>query len=404
MPLDDSPDPTGKPVRKKRAMTWKDRQNRAHPDADAAVRMLPPRTYEAERSGTPLYDGFGLDVLGTSVAQERLVEVLRFLGRVYVADTNTLFRMLYYRRYSLRTTYRDLQVLVEQRLVWTHSLTGFRATVINNGHPGRGLAVYGLSRAGKQLLMNMGVESDVATADLLVARDVRGAVAEPNSLARDLQVTWWCASMIEGLRLLPWCTGIYCQTELSVIKGHRPDAYLMARFDVNHSRPNVNGIPWIGKTPSRPNEIKLRWALELDNSTESGNILVEKFVTYRDLHATGTYQRVLGGDVLLVLIVQNHRRAAYLAAEFTQAWPQGWGLVSTPDRMGANSTSYGALWGTYFDMNSEQRVQLLSQLRRDDQQRVVAYAPLMTYEMWLKYLALQKAGTPPTKIDDLLDD
>ena len=386
--------------------SWKARQARSHPDADAAVRMLPPRQYETERSGTPIYDGFGLGVITANpVAQERLVEVLRFLGRVYVADTNTLFRMLYYRRYGLRTTQRDVMSLVAQRLAWSATVSGVRETTVNNGRPGYTYPIYGLSRAGKQLLMNMGVETDVATAEQLVARDVRGGkVPKPSSLAHDLQVTWWCASMIEGLRLLPWCTGIYCQTELTVIQGQRPDAYLVARFDVNHPRPDVNAIPWIGGTPLRPNEIELRWALELDNSTESVNILVDKFITYRDLHAMGTYQRVLGGDVLLVLIVQNARRAAYLAAEFTRAWPQGWGLVSTPDRMGANSTPYGALWGTYFDMNSEQRVPLLSRLCRDAQQRVDEYAPLLTYELWLKYLALQKAGTPPTKIDDLFDD
>ena len=383
----------------------KARQARSHPAADAAVRMLPPRQYEIEQNGTPIHDGFGLVVTTANpLVQERFVELLRFLGRVYVADTNTLFRMLYYRRFDLRTTHRDLKMLVEQRLVWSATSSGIGPKMKANRlrHWSK---VYGLSRAGKQLLMNMGVETDVATAEQLVARDVRGGkVPKPSSLAHDLQVTWWCASMIEGLRLLPWCTGIYCQTELTVIQGQRPDAYLVARFDVNHPRPDVNAIPWIGGTPLRPNEIELRWALELDNSTESVNILVDKFITYRDLHAMGTYQRVLGGDVLLVLIVQNARRAAYLAAEFTRAWPQGWGLVSTPDRMGANSTPYGALWGTYFDMNSEQRVPLLSRLCRDAQQRVDEYAPLLTYELWLKYLALQKAGTPPTKIDDLFDD
>lgn len=364
--------------------------------------MLPPRVYESERSGTPLVDGLGHRVpTANPIQDERMVEVLRLLGRVYVADALTLHRALYYRRYDVKTTYRDLQALATQRLVWRAEAQVTLNRTLNNARVAKPSVVYGLSRAGKQLLKDMGVESDERALELLVARDVRGRAPKPSTLAHDLQVTWWCASMMEGLRLIPWCTGIYIQTEYNAIKTQRADAILGARFDLTRQRPDPASIPWVSGAPLRPNEVELRWALELDNSTESVNVLVNKFITYRDLHATGAYHQVLNGDVLLVLIVQNNRRAAYLAAEFSRVWPGGWGLVSTPARKGANSTAYGALWGTYFDMNTQQVVPLLSELTRNERNEVVAYSPLMTYGSWLRYLELQQAGTAPASFYDM---
>jgi len=385
---------------------WKARQCKTHPDAALAIQMLPPRSYRDDaHHDLPHQDGLGLQVTtAVPFRDERMIDVLRFLGRVYIADVNTIFRMLYYRRYDLSTTYRDLALLREQRLVWSAKVQGIHTKIVNNWRPGPPHDVFGLSRAGKQLLLNMAVESDARALELLVARDVRGKVPKPNSIAHDLQVTWWCASMVEGLRLLPWCTGVYVQTEYNAIKNQRADAMLGARFDFTRHRPDPVAIPWISGTPLRPNEVELRWALELDNSTESVNVLVNKFIAYRDLHASGTYHQLLNGDVLLVLVVQEARRAAYLAAEFSRAWPGGWGLVSTPSRQGANSTPFGALWGTYFDMSTEQRIGLLSYLTRDAQQHMVGYTPLMTYELWLRYLELQRAGNAPVSLYDMIDE
>lgn len=382
---------------------WQARQARGTAEADAAARMLPPRIYEAERSPTPLRDGFGFTVYAAqTIQEERLIEVLRLLGRVYVSDVFTLYRTLYYRRFSIKTTYDDLHLLSSQGLVW-HAKAPQAPSDTSMSQP-RMKNIYGLSRAGKQLLANLGVESDEQALEQLVARDVRGRVPKPSSLAHDLQVTWWCASMIEGLRLLPWCTGIHCQTEYNATKGQRADAMLAARFDFRRPRADLSSTPWFSGTPLRPDEIELRWALELDNSTESVNVLVDKFIMYRDLHATGTYHKLLNGDVMLVLVVQNARRAGYLAAEFSRVWPQGWGLVSTPGPKGANSTPYGALWGSYRDMNTQAIVPLLSHLTRDEQQRVIEYTPLITYELWLAYLERLKAGTPPVSLYDLLDE
>jgi hypothetical protein len=401
--------PGRRPGRKAQASAFSSlraKQIRGSPEAEAAVRMLPPRTYESERGPAPLRDGLGLPVpAAQTIQEERLIEVLRLLGRVYVADAFTLFRTLYYQRFSIKTTYRDLKLLAEQKLVWhAPPPPGLFGTSSVTGANGR-LKIYGLSRAGHQVLSNLGVESDERALEMLVARDVKGKIPKPSSLAHDLQVTWWCSSMIEGLRLLPWCTGVFCQVEYNAVKNQRADALLIARFNFMSHRPDPSSIPWFSGTPLRPDEVELRWALELDNSTESVNILVDKFITYRELHATGTYHRILNGDVLLMLVVQNARRAAYLAAEFSRVWPEGWGLVSTPGQKGANSTPFGALWGSYRDMNTQAEVPALSHLTRDAHGRVAEYTPLVPYGLWLAYLEWMKAHQqPPTSMYDLLDE
>lgn len=382
--------------------TWIASQVRGHPDADAALRMLPPRTYQRERAVNPVCDGFGYPVhAAMSVRDERLIELLRMLGRVYVADMRSIFFALYDRRFDIRTTYRDLNLLADQRLIWTAKAGDEWLSMPDGGYPQKTARVYGLSRAGKQHLANLGVEDDEILARMR-ARDVRGRAPNPNQLMHDLQISWWCLSMIEGLRLIPWCTGIYCQVEYDMIKGQRSDAIMVARFDFDCPRPDLSDTPWIADTPLRPNEIELRWALEVDNSTEAVKVLVEKFTTYRDLHATGDYHRVLNGDVMLVLIAQNARRAAYLAAEFKHVWPGGWGVVSTPGLLGANSSPYGPLWGTYRSMAVQKVVPLLSHIQRDEHEHVSGFTPVMTYELWLRYLEQMKQGHLPTSLYDLM--
>jgi hypothetical protein len=369
------------------------------------LQLLPPRIYECERSGAPCADGLGFTVRSANpVADERMVELLRVLGRLYVSDVGNLHRMLSYRRYSEKTTYRDLKVLVAQKLVWqVPAYLGGVGTAHAPHAPHRPLNVYGLSRAGHQLLADLGVESDDRALELLVKRDVTGKAAKPSSLAHDLQISWWCASMIEGLRLIPWCTGIWCQTEYNAIKSQRADALVIARFDFRNPRQEIQQIPWFAGAPKREGEVELRWALELDNSTESVNVLVSKFITYRDLHRNGTYRAMLGGDVMLVLVVQNQQRAAYLAAEFERAWGRGWGVVSTPEL--ANATPFGALWGTYLNMikdpaaTTSTPIPLLSAIVHDVNHAAgivsTAYAPVLTYAQWRAYLQLLCAGQPP---------
>ncbi len=288
---------TRKPHQAGAFSAWKAREARATGAAVEILHMLPTRRYAAEENPHVVgYDGLGFPtLLASSPMDERLIELLCFLSRTYIADADILYRLFYYRRYSLSTLYKDLARLRERRYIWNTKITSLHNSVSNNGRPGRGHMVMGLSRAGKQLLMDLAVEADVRAVDLMIARDVRGRPPKPSSLSHDLQVSGWCASMVEGLRLIPWCTSIYLRTEFTEIKGQRADAMLVARFDFRQPRPELEMIPWFDGTPIKPGEIELRWALELDNSTESVPILIEKFVTYRDLHAEGTYHTMFKG-------------------------------------------------------------------------------------------------------------
>lgn len=373
---------------------WKARQLRGNAKAVEAALQLPPHEYVADTNpDLPRYDGYGLKVpIARTRLNERLTNLMRFIGRMYVTDAHTTFRMLYYRNHDLSCTYRDLKKLASQKLVWSiNEPTGTDAA--------RPRKVFGLTHAGKQALIDMRIE-DSAALELIISRDPRKSIPNPNTIDHDLQVSWWCASMIEGLRLIPWCTNIYVQSEFRSAKNQRIDAVLTARFDFSRPRDDISQIPWFDGRPLTEGEVELRWALELDNSSESVPILIEKFVNYRNLHASGQYHRLFKGDLLLVLIVQNSRRAATLAAEFERAWPEGWGVVSTPDRKGANSTPYGALWGTYADMNTGAIIPLLSAIHRPRGEEA-AYQPLMTYPMWESLLQARTGGAQITSLSDL---
>lgn len=385
--------------------SWQARHTKGSPETQAEVKLYPPRVYTEEiNRDLPGYDDFGLPAYPSRYTEdERMTEILRFLGRTYVCDIETLHRMLYYPRFDIRTTYRDIETLMEHRHVWHAEVRGIRSKMANNGMPGRPRKIFGLSRTGKQLLQSMAIEADATVVEQMVARDPRGKLPKPSSLGHDLQVTWWCASMIEGLRLVPWCTSIYCQTEFRSSKTQRADAMLVARFNFEHPRENLHAIPWFDGSAKRDDEIEVRWALELDNSTESVGVLIDKFVMYRDLHGKGVYHKLFSGEVLLVLLVQDAKRADYLATEFSRAWPEGWGLVSTPDRQGARARSFGALWGRYFSMTNEAEVNLLSVLVRNPVTGGREYQALMTHELWMRYLELRQQRKAPASWYDLLD-
>ncbi|RRR72408.1 MAG: hypothetical protein EI684_10145 [Candidatus Viridilinea halotolerans] len=379
---------------------WRARQVTGHPEAIAALHLLPPRTYASEQGATTVaYDGLGFFVPPAStVRQERLIEVLHLLGRVALATSDMLFTALYARRFDLRTTYRDLSLLRTQRLVWSAPPDGGNF----HGTPLRRHQIYGLTHEGKQLLINLGVITDSESLEQMHACAWRTTVPRPNQLMHDLQIAWWCLSVREGLRLLPWCVGVRCQVEPRIFPGQRPDAILSARFDVSQPRMDLPLLPWMARTPCPRGMLDLHWALEVDNSTEAIAILQQKFEAYRDRHANGTYQEHLGGELIPIFLIQNATRSATLSASFKQIWPGGWALVSTPGLKGANASPFGALWGHYRSMAQQQIVPLLSTLQRDATQRVIGFRPLMTEALWRRYLDHVRAHTPPYRLADLL--
>lgn len=382
---------------------WKARQAYGGAESTALVRGYPARTYaEDESRALRGVDDLGFPVVAAHpLVDERQSAVLRFLGRCYIADAAILHRLLYYPRFDLRTVYSDIQRLERQRLVWDAVVPSLGTKKINNGSTGRPRKVIGLSRAGKQLLRELDVEPDRVTLDQLIARDTRGRVPKPSSLSHDLQVTSWCASVIEGLRLVPWTTSIYFLSEFRSASTQRADALIVARFNFSRHREQLGAIPWFDGSPLGDEEVEVRWALELDNSTESLSILIDKFATYRDLHRQGVYHHLVNGPVILVLVVQDERRAERLAAAFADVWPEGWGLVSTPSREGVYARSFGALWGRYYSMTTEAEVPLLSILERDAVSGRRQYVPLLTHDLWLRYVARSQAGRACEALEDL---
>jgi hypothetical protein len=389
--------------------TWRARHVRgvSKEILEAESLLLPSLVYESERN--PLLPGrdYSGKPIGREIAvrEERLIELLRYLGRVYVADAETIYHILYRRRYGLKTAYRDLEEAKRRGYIWTDSAKGLhrKEQVVRTGGNLRGVQVYGLSTVGKQFLKHSATEAEEAYIKMLHAHSPKTAnPANQATLGHDLQVSWWCGSMIECLRLIPWCTSIFCHSEVRAHKNQRIDAVIVARFNFKQYRSLLDSIPWYDGTRKHPDEIEVRWALELDNSTESDKVLRRKFMTYRKLHMEGVYHKLFNGNMILVLIAQTADRAATLTSEFQRVWPDGWGLVSTPDRMGADSNPLGVLWGKYLDMNITQPVPLLSRITTSPAGEF-GYQPLMTSEMWRTFLILAKEGRAPRTRDELLE-
>lgn len=351
---------------------------------------------------------FGLTIYpGLPPLDDRQLAVLRLLGRIEVADRAIIAQALY-REHSPTTVKRDLLHLYTYRLIWRTPAppTARALAATSQGRTGkvggRRRMVYGLSHEGKAVLEQLDAEPDAHSLAVLKARDARGRYPSPSTLGHDLQVAWWCASMLEGLRRLPWCHSVFCQTEFVVSAQQRIDAVIVARLDLSTPRSDSDALPWFDGTPLRPGQIELRWALELDTGSEAIPVLLRKFVCYRDHHADGVYAQVFGGPVQLVLLVQSERRAGQLATEFQRAWTEGWGLVSLPQPGAADHPAHGALWGVYRRLRDSQVQPLLT---------TIAVGPggqteertLLSLAQWEAYQAQVAAGRKPRRPPALAD-
>jgi hypothetical protein len=342
---------------------------------------------------------FGMTIYpGLPPLDTRQLALLRLLGRIEVAHS-TIIGQAIYRDHSATTCKRDLLHLHEHRLIWRTAAppTARALAPTAQGRTGRvggrRRYVYGLSHEGKSVLEQLDAEPDARSLAALKSRDARGRYPSPSTLGHDLQVAWWCASVLEGLRRLPWCHSVFCQTEFVVSERQRMDAALVARFDMRSSRLDLAQLPWLDGTPLRPGQVELRWALELDTGTEAIPVLLRKFVCYRDHHADGVYAQIFGGPVQLVLLVQTERRAGLLATEFQRAWPEGWGLVSLPQAGAADHPAHGALWGVYRQLRDSQVQPLLCALAAGPDGRAEA-RELLTLAQWETTQAQAAAGQP----------
>jgi Replication-relaxation len=374
--------------------TWQQRQQRGDPRAMEAKKSLLTPTYTEELNPSlPRNDGFGLRVgVAHIIRHQRQADILRLIGHIGIATAATLHQVLYYPRYDMRTTYRDLNHLVDNKLLWQANATAR----FQGGRPER---VYFLSYAGKDFIARNEM-SGMNVDQRIIASKPQKKLSVINRVDHDIQVSWWCASMIEGLRLIPWCSGIYVQAQFRASSRQVMDALIVARFNFSRPREQVSAIPWFDGRVRAEGEVELCWALEIDDSSESIPGILDTYIQYRDHHSSGTYHTLLQNHVLPVTIAQNSRRAAMLAAEFSRAWPEGWGLVSTPDRRGASSNPYGALWGRYADMNSGALVPLMSRVMYA-RGRPVTYQPVLHLDVWEALLRARAAGVDIQSLADL---
>lgn len=317
--------------------------------------------------------------------------VLRLLGRLELLQTPTL-RALVFPHVSLRTMYYRLDALVTQRLIWTQPVAWGRLPRAHRGSrrqpPPKQPQVWGLTARGRALLADLGVEPDARSVNALKTRDLRQQPLSTLTLAHDLLVSWWCAACLLSLRDNRLVRSVFCQVEFTSHARQRMDALLLIRLCApEHPRPTaeLGSIPWFDGAPRAADEVEVRLALELDRGTEQLVTLLEKAVCYRDLHADGTYTRVLGGPVLPVVVVPERarRRARQIAREWQDAWTDGWGLVATADA--ADHPEHGPFWGSYQSMRASDKGALLPVLTELVVTKVgqVQSRPAVTLNTWL---------------------
>ncbi|HEU4323116.1 MAG TPA: replication-relaxation family protein [Roseiflexaceae bacterium] len=240
---------------------------------------------------------------------------------------------------------------------------------------------YGLTDAGKILLDVLEVERDQANFHRLRSRDPRGRKPDARTLAHDLQVSWWCLNVLLEASRNRFCRSVYAQVEFVSERRQRIDALVTLRMSLIRPRPpeQIVGIPWFDGTARADDEVDIRLALEVDRGTEELRVLLEKGAAYRDLTLDGIYTRLLGGPVLPVFLVPTPRRAAQIATEFRDVWPEGWGVISTPGR--AAHLQAGALWGTYLTLMDSTPFQLLTEIRVAEDGGV-SFVPLCDLPQW----------------------
>lgn len=313
---------------------------------------------------------------------EREVLLLRLLGRLDLM-TLTQIQQAVYPTYTVRGVQKRLQYLVDDDLLWrvqTRLVAANHAAEYAKVRK-QGAFAYGLSDQGKELLNTLEVEQDPLTYERLVSRDPKGRKPDLRTLSHDLQVSWWCLNVVLDAAENRYCRKVYVQTEFYPEKSQRIDALVILRLSPDHPRPveRVGPIPFFDGTARQPDEIDIRFALEVDKGTEELRVLLHKAEKYRDLHRAGIYTATLGGPVLPVFLVQTPRRAAQIAREFQDIWPNGWGVVATP--LSANNSRDGVLWGKYKTLAKAHPYDLLTNMVVDRQGRV-QFFPVTSREEW----------------------
>jgi DNA-binding HxlR family transcriptional regulator len=310
----------------------------------------------------------------------RQLTMLRVLGRVRMARTDTL-RALLYRDVSPATMYRELQRLLEEGLIWRTSLYhGRSSTATTKGTGIRLPYVYGLTEMGLALLRVMDGESDEKSYQRLRYRKADDVADRQIPLAHDLAVSWWCLQLLADARRNPYVMGVFVQTEyVSAVDQQgavlqRLDALVLLRLNVRSPRSVTGEMPWWDGSGRQAGDIDIRLALEMDTGSEALPVLLAKAVMYRDLTLNGMYLREVGGPLTPVFLVPTFRRMQQIAAEYQLAWPDGIGLIATTQQ--ATHPVHGVLWGDYYNLRDGTEGSLLTPYSQDGRLEVKRGAPI----------------------------
>jgi Replication-relaxation len=310
------------------------------------------------------------------------IMLLRVLGRLELMTIQQIHTLIFPHMTQRGVQYR-LNRLVADELLWHAASRTVAANmaVVPQKVKTRGAHVYGLLDGAKALLESMEMETDPLTIGRLRSRDGRGRKPDVRTMSHDLQVSWWCMNVLLSVARSRYCRQVYVQTEFYPEKGQRIDALVMLRLSPNHPRPaeEVGAIPFFDGRARQLNEVDIVLALEVDTGSEQLSIILKKVEKYRDLTRNGVYTAAFGAPVLPVFLVQHALRANRISEQFTTLWPNGWGVVGTPQ--GVNSKLDGVLWGRYLALTDGAPFPLLTQLAVDAQGKVT-FREIITRASW----------------------
>lgn len=294
--------------------------------------------------------------LRDTIPLARQCALLRLLARLEFVSERHLHQLIA-PHLSRRHYRRILTAAHAQRLIWRLPVDAMRLPgalgAANQAPPPRTPLLYGLTAHGRAWLEVQGVEDDPDVLERAIVRDWRRPELKVGQLAHDLLVVDWCCQALIALQRSPLTRCI--EVVLEYISATSTTGQALQRIDalmiiqINPAHPDehderaADGISW--GWPERQTPGMLAWALEIDRGTETLMTLLGKAVMYRDLTLNSHYAATLGCPLLPVVVTPTARRAAQIAREWLDGWPDGRGVVS---HLGALTPARGGvLWGRY---------------------------------------------------------
>jgi hypothetical protein len=242
---------------------------------------------------------------GTSGDWER--EILRMLWTFHIATTDQLTRLVWntprpttaLQRRARSTLYR----LREMGMAWREArrvLPGYRG---HRDGPISGGLYHGITDAGRAW-----ASAKMPELRVLHCMTREGYMHEPErrTLTHSTHLTEYCTRMIHYLRDHPLAVGMFFETESIVLGGHlRMDALIRLRLRRRESPTPVQSpvhphwhVPWLPtlRTPMVSGTLDATFALEIDEGTESLQVLERKALNYQRTFlgcARSTFREVL---------------------------------------------------------------------------------------------------------------